>query len=72
MARNREAEKSYSRREVIGKLRRLADALEAGRRCQIQIAGERVSIPADVTIEIEHTRIGNQEEVEIELMWKRS
>ena len=71
MARDREAEKSYSRREVIGKLRRMADALEAGRRCRIQIAGERVSIPPDATIEIEHTRTGDEEEVEVELKWKR-
>ena len=71
MASDRDAEKSYSSKEVVAKLRRLADALEAGKTFQIQIAGERVYIPPDATVEFEHTREGDEEEVEIELRWKR-
>lgn len=71
MGRDREAEKSYSNKEVVAKLRRLADALEARKTFQIQIAGERVYIPPNATVEFEHTREGDEEEVEIELSWKR-
>ncbi len=41
MAGETEVEKSYSKTEVIAKLRRLADALEQDKTFEIQIAGER-------------------------------
>ena len=66
-----DVEKSYSTKEVVSKLRRLADALEGGKTFTIQIAGQRVRIPADAIVEFEYEREGNQEEVEIELKWKR-
>jgi amphi-Trp domain-containing protein len=68
---DREAEKSYSTREVVAKLRRLADALEEGKTFEIQIAGERIYIPPTATVEFEHERQGDEEEVEIEVKWKR-
>jgi amphi-Trp domain-containing protein len=71
MGREQDVEKSYSNKAVVNKLRRLADALEEGRTFQIQIAGERISIPPDVTVEFEYEREGDEEEVEIELRWKR-
>jgi amphi-Trp domain-containing protein len=71
MGQEKDVEKSYSNREVIAKLRRLADALEAGKRFEIQIAGERISVPPDATIEFEYERAGDEEEIEIELKWKR-
>ena len=67
-----DVEKTYSARETASKLRRLADAMEAGESFRIQIAGERVSIPADATVEIEYERDGENEEVEIEVKWKRN
>ena len=66
-----DVEKSYSNKEVVAKLRRLADALEEGKTFEIQIAGERIYIPPYATVEFEYERRGNEEEVEIELMWQR-
>ena len=66
-----EVEKSYSNKEVVAKLRRLADALEAGKTFEIQIAGERIYIPPYATVEFEYERHEEEEEVEIELRWKR-
>jgi len=43
-------------RLFIAKVRRLADALEDGREFRIQVAGQRVRIPADVMISVEHER----------------
>ena len=71
MKNNKEAEKSYSNREVVAKLRRLADALEEEKTFEIQIAGERIYIPPYATVEFEYERQGDEEEVEIELKWKR-
>jgi len=65
----RDVEKNYPRRQFIAKLRRLADALEQGKRFRIQIAGERVSIPPSATINLEHERGGSDEEIEFELKW---
>jgi amphi-Trp domain-containing protein len=66
-----EAEKTYSNKEVVAKLRRLADALEAEKTFEIQIAGERIYVPPYATVEFEYERDGDEEEVEIELRWKR-
>jgi amphi-Trp domain-containing protein len=66
----RDIEKDYPRRQLIAKLRRLADCLENEERFQIQVAGERVSIPPDATINIEHERGSSEEEIEFQLKWK--
>jgi amphi-Trp domain-containing protein len=71
MTGDKEAEKSYSTKEVVAKLRRLADALEEEKTFEIQIAGERIYIPPYATVEFEYERQGDEEEVEIELKWKR-
>ena len=42
----RHIEKSYTSGQIVAKLRRLADCLEKGKPFQIQIAGERIYIPA--------------------------
>ncbi|MCL4745207.1 MAG: amphi-Trp domain-containing protein [Burkholderiaceae bacterium] len=66
----RDVEKSYPLPEFITKLRRLADALEQGERFEIQIAGERVSVPARAICSIEHEREGESEEIEFQLKWE--
>ncbi len=71
MADEKDVEKSYSNREAVAKLRRLADALEAGKTFEIQIAGQRIYVPPDASVEFEYERDGEGEEVEIELRWKR-
>jgi amphi-Trp domain-containing protein len=67
----RDIEKRYTVKQTVAKLRRLAECLEKGKPFQIQIAGERLYIPANSTFNIEHEREGNQEEVEFQFKWKR-
>ena len=67
----RDIEKDYPPQQFAAKLRRLADAIEQGKRFRIQIAGERVSIPPDATINIEHERGDSEEEIEFQLSWSR-
>jgi amphi-Trp domain-containing protein len=66
----RDVEKSYPTEEFIEKIRRLADSLEQGKRFQISVAGERITVPANATISIEHERSDDEEELEFQLRWK--
>lgn len=66
-----DVEKSYATKEVVAKLRRLADALEKETIFEIQIAGERIYVPPYATVEFEYERTDDGEELEIELTWKR-
>jgi amphi-Trp domain-containing protein len=66
----RDIEKTYSARALAAKLRRWADALEARRGFTIQVAGERLHVPADARFSIEHEREGGQEELEFQLHWR--
>lgn len=68
--RGRDVEKAYSTSEFVAKLRRFADALENGKRFRIQIAGERVSVPAGAVFNIEHEREGDMEEIEFQAKWR--
>ena len=66
---NRDVERVYFTCESVAKLRRLANALEAGERFEIQVAGERVYVPARAEFNVEHEREGNEEEIEFQLKW---
>ncbi len=66
---DRDIEKDYPLPDFIKKLRRLADALENGRRFEIQIAGERISVPVHATYNIEHEREEDEEEIEFQIKW---
>ena len=66
---NRDVERIHSTPEFVSKLRRLADALEAGKRFEIQVAGERIYVPARAEFNVEHEREGNDEELEFQLKW---
>ncbi|WP_193605393.1 amphi-Trp domain-containing protein [Nocardioides dongkuii] len=66
---DRDVEKIYATEEVVAKLRRLADALEQGTSFRIQIAGERVRVPARAEFSIEHEREDGEEEIEFQLTW---
>ena len=68
---DRDLTKTYSRAQFAAKLRRLADSIEAATPFTIQVAGERLRIPADVTFNIEHERSGSEEELEFQLLWNR-
>lgn len=67
---DRDIEKGYSTKQMIAKLRRLADCLEQEKPFKIQIAGERFTIPAKAVFNIEHEREGNTEEVEFQFKWE--
>jgi amphi-Trp domain-containing protein len=69
--RARDIEKAYPTKKFIEKLRRLADALESGKSFNIQVAGERIYVPANAVINIEHERGDDEEEIEFQLKWKR-
>ena len=70
MANERDVEKGYSTSEVVAKLRRLADALETEAPFRIQVAGERIRVPARAEFTIEHERGDDEEEVEFQLKWR--
>ena len=65
----RDIERDYPLPQFIEKLRRLADDLESGRRFEIQIAGERISVPVRATYNIEHERGEGEEEIEFQIKW---
>lgn len=66
---DRDVEKMYSAADSAAKLRRLADALETGKRFRISVAGERINVPARAEFSVEHEREGDTEEVEFQLKW---
>ena len=67
--RDRDLERTYSRAQFVAKLRRLADALEAGKPFSIQIAKERLHVPADTEFNVEHEREDGLEEIEFQVRW---
>jgi amphi-Trp domain-containing protein len=66
----RDIERIYSTSDVVAKLRRLADALETETPFRIQIAGERIRVPARAEFSIEHERGEDEEEIEFQLKWQ--
>lgn len=66
---DRDLTKTYSRSQFVAKLRRLADAIETQRAFSIQVAGERLHIPASAVFNIEHERSGGQQELEFQVIW---
>ena len=67
---DRDLTKTYSRAQFVDKLRRLADAIETQRAFSIQVAGERLRIPASAAFNIEHERSGGKQELEFQVIWK--
>lgn len=67
----RDVEKQYPKADFVVKLRRLADAIESGGHFSIQIAGERLHVPARASFNVEHERSGAQEEIEFQIRWTR-
>ena len=65
----RDLVRGYPRAQFVAKLRRFADAIESGRAFSIQVAGERLRIPADATFNIEHERAGGRQELEFQMLW---
>lgn len=66
---SRDVERVYSTTAVVAKLRRLADALEKGTPFPIQVAEERIRVPARAEFSIEHEHSMDEEEIEFQLKW---
>lgn len=66
---DRDIEKGYTTKQMVAKLRRLVDCLENNKSFRIQIANQRISIPANAVFNIEHEREGSSEEVEFQFKW---
>lgn len=67
----RDIEKVYGVSEFVAKLRRFADALEGGQAFEIQVAGQRLYVPAGADFSVEHERVGDTEELEFQVRWQR-
>ena len=72
MAKPRDVTKTYPVKQFISKIRRLADGLEKGEQFTIQIANERIRVPKHAVVNIEHERGEDGEEIEFQIVWKRS
>jgi amphi-Trp domain-containing protein len=72
MSDTRDVEKGYATAEVVAKLRRLADALEADKPFRIQVAGERILVPRHAAFTVEHEREDDEEEIEFQSEVTRS
>lgn len=66
---DRDIEKTYSRAQFVAKLRRLADSIESAKPFTIQVAGERLRVPASARFNVEHERSGDEQELEFQLVW---
>ncbi len=67
---SRDLEKVYTKKQFIAKLLRFANALEKDKPFTIQISGERIRIPSESIINIEHERGSGWEEIEFQVKWK--
>lgn len=68
---SRDVERAVTRHVFIRNLRRLADALEADKSYVIQVRGERIRIPKEAALSIEHEREGGEEEIEFQIRFSR-
>ena len=66
---DRDLERTYSRAQFVAKLRRLADAIEGGEAFTIQVASERLRVPADAEFTVEHERADGVQELEFQVRW---
>jgi amphi-Trp domain-containing protein len=69
---DRDIEKTYPHADFVAKLRRLANCIEAGERFEIQVAGERILVPADAHFSVEHECDDDEEELEFQVRWIRT
>ena len=67
---DRDVEKEVPKKQFIETLRRIADSLEKDESFRIQIAGKRLTIPADAYISVEHEAEDDEHEVELQFRWK--
>ncbi len=68
--RTRDVTRAYTNSQFVAKLRRLADSIETGEPFSIQIARERIHVPARAVFTIEHEKAADAEEIEFQVTWK--
>ncbi|WP_319404758.1 amphi-Trp domain-containing protein [uncultured Desulfosarcina sp.] len=66
---DRDIVKTYSLKQTVAKLRRLASCLEPDKPFTIQVAGERIRAPPKAVFNVEHEREGREEELEFQSKW---
>jgi amphi-Trp domain-containing protein len=66
----REVTKTYTTEQNIQKLERLVEALKENKAFTIQVAGERLYIPAGTEFSIEHEQEGPMHELEFQFRWR--
>ena len=66
----RDVEKDVPKQRFIETLRRIADALEKEESFRIQVAGERLTVPADAQLSVEHEREDGVQEIELQFRWE--
>lgn len=72
MKKSRDILKTYPVKSFVSKIRRLADGLENNRQLIIQIANEKITVPKGAVVSIEHERTKDNEEIEFQIVWKKS
>lgn len=68
---DRDVERLKNRDTFVATLRRVADALEKGESFRIQVAEQRLTVPADAEFSIEHEVQGDQNELELQFRWSK-
>ena len=66
----RDIEKTYSNKEFVEKLRRLADSIEKGENFRITVDNEAIYVPDRASFTIEHERGDGENEIEFQIKWK--
>ncbi len=59
----------HDAKSFAAELRRLADALEAGEACTIDLDGEPVTIPADAMFSVSHESEDGEAELDFQITW---
>lgn len=65
----RDVEKNVPKERFVETLRRIADALEKGESFRIQVANERITVPANCELLVEHERDDEVDEIELQFRW---
>jgi len=66
----RDVTKTCSTDQNIQKLERLVEALRKNQAFEIQVAGERLHVPASTEFSIEHEQEGPVHELEFQFRWR--
>jgi amphi-Trp domain-containing protein len=69
---DRDVERRVGAQVFVATLRRIANAVESGEAIQIQVLNKRFTVPAAAELSIEHEIEGENEELELQLRWKRA